>query len=160
MAIRVQTAPRTAETITNPLTNVWSDIELDLNFNAVLSKERFGTPQKTDLAQLTEYEAVIRSIVNILTTPKGTKILNPEFGLDLRYWVFESIDNDTAFFLGKELLDLERVEPRLQINSINIRPEPDDNSFFINMDIVIPNTSPNIIQLKGRLNQDGITIIS
>lgn len=59
-------------------------------------------------------DAVKQSIKNILTTRKGTRYFNSDFGSDIHKYLFEIIDNTTSFALLNEIVtSISKWEPRV-----------------------------------------------
>ncbi|WP_455258652.1 GPW/gp25 family protein [Peptoniphilus asaccharolyticus] len=60
--------------------------------------------------------AIKQSIKNILSTRKGTRIFNAEFGSDIHKYLFEIMDDHTSFALMNEIvIAVGRWEPRVTI---------------------------------------------
>ncbi len=64
----------------------------------------------------TDREQTIRqSIIMILSTPKGTRFIHPEFGCDIRNFLFQGADYTTLKQMEHAVIDsLNRWEPRIQ----------------------------------------------
>jgi len=72
------------------------------------------------------------NIINLFLTKKGERIENPEFGTDINKLLFENINNDILFNLKQELYDsVNKFIPNITILNINITPEPDTNTIYI-----------------------------
>lgn len=69
-------------------------------------------------ALIEDIGAVYQSIHNILSTLKGERLFEPEFGADLEDLLFRPMDEITAEFILNFTLDaIERWEPRVKLNS-------------------------------------------
>lgn len=69
-------------------------------------------------------DRINQSIYMILTTPKGRRLFNPEFGSDIMYAFFENeLDTDLLQYYIQDALTT--WEKRIQVTSINIVPDPD-----------------------------------
>lgn len=63
-------------------------------------------------------EAVMNSILNILSTLPGERLNHPEFGTDLEAELFQPMDYITAQAIYTKVYDaINRWEPRVRINS-------------------------------------------
>jgi phage baseplate assembly protein W len=72
------------------------------------------------------------NIINLFLTKKGERIENPEFGTDINKLLFENINNDILSNLKQELYDsVNKFIPNITILNINITPEPDTNTIYI-----------------------------
>lgn len=83
---------------------------------------------------LTNVNAVIQSISNILTTPKGTRVFNSEFGSNIEDLLFELMDDITALQIYSEVVDaIGRWEPRatLVTNMCSVTPDYDRHIYWV-----------------------------
>lgn len=139
---------------------LYKDLSFDLNFDKVLGKELYRSNDTKDFTPLYDAAAITNSIKNILTTSPGEKLLNPTFGLDLRDFLFDPVNEVRAFFIGQKILfGLTEQEPRINVDNIDIVAMPDDMQYDITLDISIPSLSIYRISLKGVLNNDGYTFV-
>jgi len=82
-------------------------------------------PKKTnlgvDLFSSIDREAIYNSIKNIILTPKGTRIYNPEFGTNIHLAIFERNTESLKNFIESEIeTAIEKFEPRVTIDDIVI----------------------------------------
>ena len=71
-------------------------------------------------------------IINYILTNKGERPLNPNYGSDLRRFVFQNIDGISLNNLKTQLSDgLKANFPNVKINDITINPFYDTNSINI-----------------------------
>jgi len=137
---------------------IYKDLDFDLMYGYTTSKEMLASNEKKDLKAIYDVSSVLNSLKNILTTSPGEKLLNPLFGLDLRDYLFESVTETKGYFLADEILTgLPLQEDRIEINSIDVVVNPDDQEYIINLDIGIPSLNIPSISLNGLLNNDGYT---
>jgi phage baseplate assembly protein W len=114
---------------------------------------------KNDLNVSYDIQAVQNSVVNILTTKKGQKILNPDFGIGLDAYLFEQVSDSIATVIYTEILNaIQRFEPRVQITTLQVIPIQEENLYQINLGLRVP-TLKQPLTLKGRLQSDVITFI-
>ena len=100
------------------------------------------------------------SIKNIFNTSPGEKLLNPEFGLALKRYLFAPLTQDTAESIGEEIIKgIEKYEPRAQINRCDVVVNYDDNEYLIVLTLTIPPL--NILQKRysGLLSQTGFSFL-
>jgi len=91
-------------------------------------------PVTDDLVVSKDASAIKQAIVNILLMNKGEKLFNPEFGSDIRSYLFEPLDYATAGILSRNIsLTLANYEPRISVLSIDVIPNFDDNGFDVEM---------------------------
>jgi phage baseplate assembly protein W len=74
---------------------------------------------------------IAESIRTILSTPKGERMMRPEFGSTLHEYVFASNNATTAGLLGYHVRDaLLRWEPRIELMDIDVQADPDEPTFI------------------------------
>ena len=139
---------------------LYKDISFDLSFNKTLGRELHRSSDTKDLTPIYDATAITTSLKNILTTSPGEKLLNPTFGIDLRDFLFDPVNEVRAFFIGQKILfGLTEQEPRINIDNIDVVAFPDDMQYEITLYISIPSLRVYKISLKGTLNNDGYTFV-
>ena len=132
------------------------DLEMDVYYNEQLQKGQ----QLRDLKPLFDLKAVQNSIINIFLTASGQKILNPEFGIDMRRHVFEQVSKRREELIRHDISRrLPAMEPRIQLEHVNVIAKPDQNRFDIFLKINVPSLNAYGITLEGRLNKEGYYIV-
>lgn len=161
MAIKLNVIRPTQET-ENSLRNgyLYKDIDFDLVPSYTDNGELFKTNEKIDLKPLYDTLAVLTALKNVLTTSPGEKLLNPTFGLDLRDYLFEPVNEVRGYFLGEDILfGLPSQEPRVELNEVRVLVNPDEQQYDINLTISIPSLNVYSLSLYGILNNDGYTFV-
>ena len=73
-----------------------------------------------------EDEDIKESLIIILLTTKGERIMQPEFGSDVKRHVFDQMTNTRLNQLGE---DIRRAilfnEPRVKFDEVELRPDPE-----------------------------------
>ena len=88
------------------------------------------------------------------------KILNPEFGLDLRRYLFEPVNSSTAYKIKYDInTKLPGQEPRIQIQNVNVDAITDAQEYYIALQINIPSLDAYGITLKSLLNSNGYYVL-
>jgi phage baseplate assembly protein W len=83
----------------------------------------------------TTTEQLRSDIINYILTNKGERILNPNYGSDLRRFVFENINGVNLNNLKSQITDgLKANFPQIIVNNVTITPDHDINSININID--------------------------
>lgn len=139
---------------------LYKDLALDLNpaysYNNQLNKKEF----LKDVQASYDIEAIKNSIVNAFLTSPGDKILNPTYGIDLRRFLFEPIDDFTTEILKDDIeTNLPLMEPRITINDIFIDADEEENQYNIELQIDVPSLGVYGLSIKSRLNTSGYTIL-
>jgi phage baseplate assembly protein W len=135
---------------------LYKDIELDLTKKRTFTRAINATDYLSDVNSIFDIEAVKNSIVTCFTTAPGQKILNPEFGLDLRMYLFEPISENTAFFIRDDIFNnLSRFEPRVVVSNVAVIPDIDNQLYEIYLQIDIPQLNIYGVSIKNTLNSEG-----
>jgi phage baseplate assembly protein W len=108
---------------------------------------------KKDLSLLTNEQALLESVKNILATEPGERVWYPNFGCPLLQYLFEPIDAVTIISLKTTITDaIQNYETRIENLEVNITEEPDESA--INIDIIFNmKTSTNTQTLSISLNK-------
>ena len=76
------------------------------------------------IAMCSDEEKIAQSIRIILSTAKGERVMRPDFGCDLREFVFASMDRSTLKMVESAVRDaLVRWEPRIDVDSVRVSPD-------------------------------------
>jgi phage baseplate assembly protein W len=76
--------------------------------------------------------AVKQSIMTIFNTPKGSRLFEPDFGMDVRRYLFEPLDGRSSSDLKEEVsTSINRFEPRVTVLGITIGELSDVNGYSI-----------------------------
>ena len=97
------------------------------------------TPNNRDIAVSIDWNAVSNGIFNIFLFAPGERIILPEFGNSLYKYVYEP---ESSGMLDRMKVDvqemLERWEPRIKIQAVNIVANPDQNQINIEVLYTVP----------------------
>lgn len=118
---------------------LYKDILLDLKSDIYLKKEINQIYPLQDVQALYDIEAVKTSIANCFLTSPGQRVLSPTYGIDLRRYIFQPMDADTAYFMREDILRLlPQFEPRITIRNVTVIPDPDNQQYDITLEIDVP----------------------
>lgn len=135
---------------------IYSDVALDLEFSNIKAKEINAKESDYDLIKITNKEAVITSLRNILNTTKNSRILDPDIEFDLRSYLFDGLDATRAWFIGYEICSkLSSYEPRVRVENVDITIDWDEDCYIIDLTISIPSLNETVA-LSSILNKDGL----
>ena len=74
---------------------------------------------------------LVQAMRLILSTYPGERPMRPDFGSRLRDYVFRAPDDATKSELGQEVRTaLLRWEPRVDVQSVDVKPDPDERSLL------------------------------
>lgn len=112
-------------------------IDLDLNFNV--------HPIKKDINKHKDAKAVINSVKNLVLTNHYERLFHPEIGSNIRKMLFEPMDNITAIAIEREIREvIENFEPRVAIQTLDVVPYYDYDSFHVTLSFFIINRTEPI----------------
>tara|TARA_B100000945_G_scaffold314525_1_gene312257 strand:+ start:38 stop:430 length:393 start_codon:yes stop_codon:yes gene_type:complete len=99
-------------------------------------------PVTDDVVVSKDASAIKQAIVNLLLTNKGERLMNPEYGSDIRRFLFEPLDYGTSALIKQNIVTtIGRFEPRISVQEIISRPDFENNGFEITMTYSIVGTS-------------------
>jgi len=88
---------------------------------------------------LKDLAAIQNGISNIFSWIPGERILLPEFGNNIKSFLYEPITPFTAENIGNEIKNmLERWEPRVVIEEVFVQPYEDTNEYEITVKYSVP----------------------
>ena len=95
-------------------------------------------PVTNDVVVSRDESAIKQSIVNLLLTNKGERLMNPKYGSDIRSYLFEPLDYGTAAQIKANIRStIDRFEPRISISDLKCLPNFNDNGFDVEMTYII-----------------------
>lgn len=139
---------------------LYKDMRFDLSnrysYNSQLNKNE----KINDLQPLYDIESIKNSIVNHFLTSPGQKILNPTFGIDLRRFLFDPVDDFTSDIIHDEIESkLPRSEPRIRIKNLTVVADEDNQQYDIDLQIDVPSLGILGLSIKSELKSTGYTIL-
>tara|TARA_R100001244_G_scaffold128797_2_gene99853 strand:- start:349 stop:837 length:489 start_codon:yes stop_codon:yes gene_type:complete len=140
--------------------HLYKDLLLDLSTSYSYNQQLNRSESVRDVAALFDIEAVKTSIYNIFLTAPGQKILNPEFGIDLRMYLFEPVDRYTTFEIEADIMDkLPDLEPRITLKNVSVTADTDNQQYNIELQIDVPSLDITGLSLKSVLNSSSYSFI-
>jgi len=135
---------------------VFTDVTLDFTLDTTYSDQLLKNNQISDLNVSYNLGAIYNSISNIINTNPGQKPLNPAFGTGLGNLLFLPVTNDRALTIGNAIYNsVANYEPRVNINNINVIPDPENNQYTIEFTITVPRFSTQQVKFVGVLDKSG-----
>ena len=111
-------------------------------------------PVTDDVVVSKDNAAIKQSIVNLILTNKGERLFNPDYGSDIRSYLFEPLDYAIAGIIKNNMaLSLEQYEPRIKVTSIQCIPNYDDNGIDVEMTYEIRGTDVAPVQIEFFLSR-------
>jgi phage baseplate assembly protein W len=127
----------------------YSDLHLD-----------FNNPISQDLQADYDAAAIKNSINALFNTLPGQNLLNPTYGLNLAQYLFEPITETNGRNIGNTILNgIALYEPRITVQNVNIRLNTSEQTYYIDLNIIMPYLNNQDLNIPGVLSRTGYTII-
>ena len=105
-------------------------VDFDLDFDK--------HPAHGDLTQVKKSTAISRSLKNILNMNAGERLFQPDVEGGLGSLLFENFsDLTTSRIESKNRQAIAKFEPRANVQSVNVKPSPNENAYLVNI-VYIP----------------------
>ena len=86
----------------------------------------------------TTKDQIKSNLVNLLLTSTGERVMNPNFGTELKRFLFEGITDSNSEILKNSVLNSIAIYiPEMTVINIIIQPNTDYNSIDLNIDYVV-----------------------
>ena len=106
-----------------------------------------------DVSKAVGTRAVKNSLLGIITSRKGSKPFDPEFGCDMSDQLFENLTPLTANTLEKSITAAVRAyEPRIVRLSVTVTPQYDANAVIVDVRFSILDNPDTLEALKLQLS--------
>jgi len=80
----------------------------------------------------TTRDQIKSNMVNLILTNKGERIMNPEFGADVRRSLFEQITDDTSTSITEHIAEaVSTFIPEVTLTNIDVTTDPDSNTINV-----------------------------
>jgi len=144
-------------TISAPLSSpIYKDLLLDLKVAYTKNTQLLKRREIKDIQISEDIGAVKNSLFNLFTTMPGQKILTPLYGLNLTQYLFTPVSETQGQIIGEAILKgIQKFEPRIQLQKLNIQLDNDNNQYNIIMIINVPTLNITGVSLKGVLSESG-----
>jgi phage baseplate assembly protein W len=135
----------------------YSDIKLDLEYEQYTANALNSDKTYSDISLIIDDESIINAVKNILTTKLYSRLLNPELNFDLRKYLFEPINEYTAYFIGYEIFNyLPTQDPRIIVEKVVVTAYINNDTYGIDIHLKLPLSSKKVL-LNGILDMDGLS---
>ena len=138
---------------------LYTDLHLDLETSSNVNNFLYQKDEIKDIKLDYNLDSIKNSLYNLFTTTPGEKILNPDYGLDLKQYIFTTATVEVAENIRDEIYRQTRVyETRVKIEDINIMIFEDVNEFQISIYYSIPTLNISKIAMFANLGGNGFII--
>ena len=105
-------------------------VDFDLDFDK--------HPAHGDLTQVKKSTAISRSLKNILNMNPGERLFQPDVEGGLGPLLFENFSDLTTSRIESKIRQaIGKFEPRADVQSVNVKPSPNENAYLVNI-VYIP----------------------
>lgn len=133
------------DNLRNTRTNVqdytYVDLWLDLTDEPVVISGGIleNVRNNKDIRVAFDANAIKNSLVNLFNTAPGERFLLPDYGSDLRRYVFEPVSVSMAEQIGGQLYrEIRRWEPRVRILNLDVTGSLSRQEYTITLELGIP----------------------
>ena len=105
---------------------------LDLQKNIVIGVSLpFNAPGVFNKTYSTK-DQIKSNLINLLLTDKGERIMNPEFGTDIRRSLFDNMTNSSSELLRLKIIDSINIFiPEILLEEVKVEPDFDYNTLNV-----------------------------
>lgn len=119
----------------------------------------FSNPIDRDLKTDNDEAAIRNSIYNLFNTTPGQNLLNPNYGMNLLKYIFEPASPIVGREIGNTIIkNLSLYEPRLEVTSVNVQVNIEEQTYYIDLNINIPQFNQQL-KIPGILTKTGYSIL-
>lgn len=112
-------------------------------------KDLLLNPVSSDLARVTNEEAVKDSIVNLLLTNRGERFFRPNLGSDIQTMLFENVSPLTILSIEEMVKStISNYEPRANVIDVNVKANEDYNDITVTIVFNVVNSETPITLTK------------
>ena len=120
-------------------------VDFDLDFDK--------HPAHGDLTQVKKTTAISRSLKNILNMNSGERLFQPDIEGGLGPLLFENFSDLTTSRIESKIRQaIGKFEPRADVQSVNVKPSPDENAYLVNI-VYIPDNDIQETNLEVYLDR-------
>lgn len=148
--------------VKTPPAFTYKDLHLDLvkGYSSKENSQLFKTKERSDLVADFDRDAIRTSIYNLLTTSAGERVLTPNYGLNLKKYLFIPVTTENALLIGEEIkTGIATWEPRITLQSVTIIADEDNNQYQITINALITQLQNTPVTLPGILSNSGFQYI-
>jgi phage baseplate assembly protein W len=143
MAIKIKLLEQVSKAFTDQ-TSTYRDLALDIQQVKVQPAGFANALPKTDIKANYNVEAISNSLINLFNTVPGQRFLYPQYGLNLRSFLFDQVSENAAQIIGSKMLNaITAYEPRVRVQNINVVVDNDRQQYLFTININIPSLNVN-----------------
>jgi phage baseplate assembly protein W len=122
--------------VPSPLPYRYRDLNLIFSANPITS----------DISAVTNAEAIKDALLHLIFTDFYERPFHPEIGSNVRHSLFEPITTLTGLIIQKHIQNcITSFEPRVNLVSVILVPQPDENGYTATITYYINNIADKIV---------------
>jgi hypothetical protein len=121
----------------NKVLEIWSDVDNKLAIDTT-----------GDVKKDVNLDALKCAIENILLTRKGERVMRPDFGSALEYFLYEPVGEATAHKIGLEVLSALKQEKRIQVTNVEISVNEAISAYEIRIEAQVVGLNKTLVYEK------------
>jgi len=138
MAIKIKNLEKIANTYTEQR-YVYKDLAFDISQTKIQAPGYSIPTPGADISASFDLAAITNSLRNLFSTMPGQRFLFPEYGLDLKAYLFTQVTEANGNALGSTIFaGINTWEPRVRTKKVIVNVNPDENQYVINIIIEVP----------------------
>lgn len=138
MAVRIKDLEALADEYTANR-YVYKDLSLDLAKTKIEAPGLLLPTPGTDIKGSFDIEAISNSLTNLFNTDRGQRFLFPEYGLNLKRFLFTQVTIENGEAIGDLIYNgISTYEPRVKPLKVKVVAVPDQSLYKITAVIEIP----------------------
>lgn len=138
MAIKLKTLEKIASNYTEQRF-IYKDLSLDIAQTKIEAPGYKIPVPGTDIQASFDIGAIRNSLQNLFGTSPGQRFLFPQYGLNLRPFLFSPITEANGNALGNKIYaGISKWENRVRVKNVQVNLDPDNNQYIINIILEIP----------------------
>lgn len=143
MAIKIKNLEKIANTYTEQRF-IYKDLSFDITQSKIQAPGYPIPAPGADIRASFDLAAITNSLQNLFGTSPGQRFLFPEYGLDLRPFLFSPINEANGNVIGSQIFAAVNTwETRVQVQGVQVNLDPDNNQYLINIILNIPSLNLN-----------------
>jgi len=121
----------------NKVLELWSDVD-----------NKLAIDNTGDVKKAVNLDALKCAIENILLTRKGERVMRPDFGSALEYFLYEPVSEATAHKIGLEVLSALKQEKRIQVSNVEIAVNEAISAYEIRIEAQVVGLNKTLVYEK------------
>ena len=137
--------------------NLYSDVHLDIvNDYKIRGNYHKNETRLIDIKVAYDMEAIANSMTSLFSTYPGQRLLLPEYGLNIKRFLFSPVSENTAISIGELIFEaIEKWESRVEVRDLSIMPRIEAAQYDIFLDFYVPSLKKSANFLGSILQGDG-----